>query len=1543
MNTDVRSFGRLCRTFERTEVRQEHHPTWSRAPSHPPEPVTKKRRIEVGQRQTSWIPSPAKVPKADGIMQLVKSVGPAPTQLAAAVEMPPPPPPPKSKPGRKKARTITEQATAPYAMQQQPTSLELPPLDGCEGPIEKEEQSGVHPAPKKPRKARAGRANRPDAPRRTRGTTKRKSKKDETATTAVLLSPRAALEHIEMQSVAFATSSQLAREPTSPADRQDLARADACIDQGDQLTRSTVVAQRVLVSDNALGRWSTASTSRSLWSAAARDDQGRLAESSVDEVKEAPSRGRDASKQLEPRKTFQPVTDVQHPRVTMPENEGWQRLDDLDSIKISSKSLGPATRQDHQRLLAENNAGEVTKAASTEGNGFERLEPRNNSPESKDVQHLHATTRDGEEWLRLEDDGPVEVLPGSHAQGPKDEQWQRPKNDHLIEVSNLKSSRQRGADEQWQRLDDRNPATVIPRSGGRRSKGMQWQLPTDDEPIKEIPEPHCRQSDVELGQRLVGDGLIMAQLGSDVKRSEDEPCRRVDASGSIEVPLRRSCPSLKDGPRQRQDGIDPVDDRGLKDELCPRLDDIDPVNAQSKSRGRRLQHEARRRPDDLEPAKVLLKSRGQRSRVESARRPDDEKPVDDLPKSHQPSKDDQGQGPDNLDPVKVRSNTAGEQLKEDERWRQLDDPDPAEGSSRSRGQRLRAKEWQLDDVDLVKALPKSRDERLKEDENWQSLEDLESVEVRLNGQGHRLKEGEQWPLSDYLGPANSPPREGIRRVEDERSQFGGIDLVKALPSNSGEWLKEDENWRSVDDLEAVGAVVNGCGQSSKEGEQWPRADDIGPANRPLRDGGQRMNGVERQFDKVDLVKAAGKPNSRAQELEDEQWQRREGDGRKDVLSKSCRGSAVDDVEPVSGSREKRARRLKDEEWPLAKVDLVSGSEVPKSRGQRSKDKNRRLDPVKVLPKGHGQQLKEEEWQHLEQFDPMDILPKGPCSPSRDEPMLVLSSDEETKPASSTVKKLRRKRLLETVVAETDPPSMLAQPRSPVERLTSERPLVPSSDDEMKSLSNTIKKLRRKRITEGVVTETDPLPVDVPLKSYGQRLKTKQLLNPLSDEEKDQLSGPSKKLRLVAAAGAETDSPSIRLPPKRPIQQPKSEQLSMSSSDEELTLPSSTVKRSRRKALLESIVAETDPKPVAITPKRSIQRLNVKQSLVASSDEESKLPSSTTKKSRRKRLLETVAVEKDAVLRPPPTIASAAAIVEKRALPSICQAPPKPDFEGYPTTKLSSTLASYGFKPVKSRKRMITLLEKCWEGQHRVALQALETNTQQAPPDSLPPARRRRVEVTSKISDARTADARPSNGEAGHSAANTTTTIPVVDISTTSLKKPRGRPKKSTTAASPAPVSSRDTQRSRSNKDYVSESEPPSPAPLPAVLQPSRAGESSGSAVTNMLPNPALEDVAPAPANADGAEQQASRFASITQAVHHQRPSASADAPTWHERILMYDPVVLEDLAVWLNTGGFGAVGVDFEVGPAEVKAWCQSKGVCCLWRENLRGGSRRRR
>ncbi|PPJ50025.1 hypothetical protein CBER1_06794 [Cercospora berteroae] len=115
------------------------------------------------------------------------------------------------------------------------------------------------------------------------------------------------------------------------------------------------------------------------------------------------------------------------------------------------------------------------------------------------------------------------------------------------------------------------------------------------------------------------------------------------------------------------------------------------------------------------------------------------------------------------------------------------------------------------------------------------------------------------------------------------------------------------------------------------------------------------------------------------------------------------------------------------------------------------------------------------------------------------------------------------------------------------------------------------------------------------------------------------------------------------------------------------------------------------------------------------------------------------------------------------------------------------------------------------------------------------------------------------------------------------------------------------------------------------------------------------------------------FPQITATIKSTAPSTDLAHPTWYEKILLYDPIVLEDLTAWLNDRGLRvesrrlkpkvkvkgrkkkqdqhALDKD-DTTPAEdeyelvreplkpwmVQKWCEDKSVCCLWKEGLRGG-----
>jgi len=266
----------------------------------------------------------------------------------------------------------------------------------------------------------------------------------------------------------------------------------------------------------------------------------------------------------------------------------------------------------------------------------------------------------------------------------------------------------------------------------------------------------------------------------------------------------------------------------------------------------------------------------------------------------------------------------------------------------------------------------------------------------------------------------------------------------------------------------------------------------------------------------------------------------------------------------------------------------------------------------------------------------------------------------------------------------------------------------------------------------------------------------------------------------------------------------------------------------------------------------------------------------------------------------------------------------PNFEVYTDAQLARQVASYHFKPIKRRAQMITLLENCWKSKQGVALDDLGSNGT--------------INAPQKKSSQVTKDKAPSSSHIG------------------SPNRPRGPPRKDSTTTSPAKAKPKSTSKGTSTVKYL---EMDSDTPLSQV-QTSRKWKSKMQAEeisdseSAPLPSPPRQSKIRTPlhlksfiATIDSptlspTSAQLHLFKRITQAITSVPPSKDPQNPTWHEKILLYDPLILEDLTVWLNTGALEKVGWDGEVEPKEVKKWCESKSICCLWKENLRGGARSR-
>lgn len=231
----------------------------------------------------------------------------------------------------------------------------------------------------------------------------------------------------------------------------------------------------------------------------------------------------------------------------------------------------------------------------------------------------------------------------------------------------------------------------------------------------------------------------------------------------------------------------------------------------------------------------------------------------------------------------------------------------------------------------------------------------------------------------------------------------------------------------------------------------------------------------------------------------------------------------------------------------------------------------------------------------------------------------------------------------------------------------------------------------------------------------------------------------------------------------------------------------------------------------------------------------------------------------------------------------------PNYQGFTTADLGKEVASYGFKAIKRRTEMIALLERCWESQRRIALQSLpsQANIPQFPEKAANPDTGKTVRPSKKKGKPPKSNAPPNADEA-------------TAVHDCPAKKRRGRPLKITPTASNQPP-------------------PQTPSPTPSLKPPALHP-----------PSPIFQSLPP---SGSPASPTPTLFSQITRAISTFPPTHSAQNPTFHERILLYEPIVLEDLTCWLNTVGLSHVGVDEEVPPKVVKEWCERGGVCCFWRE----------
>lgn len=302
------------------------------------------------------------------------------------------------------------------------------------------------------------------------------------------------------------------------------------------------------------------------------------------------------------------------------------------------------------------------------------------------------------------------------------------------------------------------------------------------------------------------------------------------------------------------------------------------------------------------------------------------------------------------------------------------------------------------------------------------------------------------------------------------------------------------------------------------------------------------------------------------------------------------------------------------------------------------------------------------------------------------------------------------------------------------------------------------------------------------------------------------------------------------------------------------------------------------------------------------------------------------------------------------------AQPRPNYTGMQTGELQKMIKDYGFKAIRSRQKMVDLLSKCWDEKEarRVLQQAngLPETSQPVP---------RQGDFISKIhdlSDRPQPKAKKTSTKARAAPkTKTTTKDSAQDI------KPRSKAATKTDSAEkpkkPKKPRKRKTKESVAEHQILDVDDIDDDFTVLTTIRETKERQKSQQASQPVTPSEALhtpgEGGAPVTTIDGGAQTIDQRDMPVSSAdgevgqqiyaavLHQSEQAAEVEqwdhvrAPTWHEKMLMYDPIIIEDLARWLNAEGLDKIQVDREVTTTEVRDWCESKGVCCMWKGGWRG------
>lgn len=309
--------------------------------------------------------------------------------------------------------------------------------------------------------------------------------------------------------------------------------------------------------------------------------------------------------------------------------------------------------------------------------------------------------------------------------------------------------------------------------------------------------------------------------------------------------------------------------------------------------------------------------------------------------------------------------------------------------------------------------------------------------------------------------------------------------------------------------------------------------------------------------------------------------------------------------------------------------------------------------------------------------------------------------------------------------------------------------------------------------------------------------------------------------------------------------------------------------------------------------------------------------------------------------------------EQEGIASVEESRPQmPQFSGLTDAELSKQIAGYGFKAVRGRQKMIDLLQKCWESKHGTNTTFSENRHQTSLDGAAltkPPEAGKGGKATDTVNKASGSKFKSKSKSAANStAADGASTKPPAR-----RRQGSSRPTSSSSQKPTEVHSSQQEQKPPSQQKFsfadVEEIEDSEDEAIPSpnqLLSRYFTDSKSSSQLLAVSPTPSptrratskpQSGVMTASKFTDGEDDSLPDLATqITKAVRAQ-PNMSSSAggrkcPSWHEKILMYDPIVLEDFTTWLNTEGLGLVTEDREASAGLVREWCESKGICCCYR-----------